>query len=124
MDLTGRQRDVLAYLKSFQSERGFPPTVREMMLHFGINSPNGMVCHLKALEAKGAIRRDKNSSRGIHILGGPPFEVVEKPCVVIVKVSQPLTPEQAGELGKRLVIFWASRQVMARAPQPEANHVP
>ena len=34
--------------------RGYGPTVREIGREFGIKSPNGVMCHLRALEARGS----------------------------------------------------------------------
>jgi repressor LexA len=51
--------------------RGYGPTVREIAEHFGIQSPNGVVCHLKALEKKGFIVREPNMSRAIQLAAEP-----------------------------------------------------
>jgi SOS-response transcriptional repressor LexA len=52
---------------------GRPPTLRELCRACGISSPNGMKCHLQALEKKGVIRLDKPAAgvtaRGIEIVG-------------------------------------------------------
>lgn len=65
--LTTRQTEVLAFITHHIHTRRYPPTVRDIARHFGIGSPNGVLCHLKALEKKGAIRRNPNVSRGIWI---------------------------------------------------------
>lgn len=67
MPLTTRQSEILRFLWSYTLEQGWPPTIREIATHFGIRSPNGVVCHLKALEAKGHIKRSDNISRGIRL---------------------------------------------------------
>jgi repressor LexA len=51
--------------------RGYGPTVREIGLHFEIKSPNGVMCHLKALQKKGLIHREPNMSRAIQLLEDP-----------------------------------------------------
>jgi len=63
--LTKRQREIYDYLKDRIQNRGFGPTVREIGDNFGIKSPNGVMCHLKALEKKGLITRESNMSRAI-----------------------------------------------------------
>lgn len=63
--LTKRQREIFEYLKDKIVNRGYGPTVREIGEHFRIRSPNGVMCHLKALEKKGLIRRESNMSRAI-----------------------------------------------------------
>ena len=65
--LTKRQREVLEFIRSKIAGRGYGPTVREIGEHFKINSPNGVMCHLKALEKKGLITREPNMSRAIQL---------------------------------------------------------
>jgi repressor LexA len=45
--------------------------VREIGSHFEIKSPNGVMCHLKALQKKGLIHREANMSRAIQLLQDP-----------------------------------------------------
>lgn len=63
--LTKRQQEIYDFLKDQILNRGYAPTVREIGDHFGIKSPNGVMCHLKALEKKGLITRESNMSRAI-----------------------------------------------------------
>lgn len=69
--LTQRQSDIYEFLKDKILNRGYGPTVREIGNHFGIRSPNGVMCHLKALEKKGLITRESHMSRAIQ-LSDPP----------------------------------------------------
>ena len=66
--LTKRQRAVYDFVRDKIRNRGYGPTVREIGHHFGINSPNGVMCHLKALEKKGMISREPNMSRAIQLV--------------------------------------------------------
>jgi repressor LexA len=65
--LTTRQREVLDFIRDKIKGRGYGPTVREIGEYFDIMSPNGVMCHLKALEKKGIITREPNMSRAIQI---------------------------------------------------------
>ncbi len=65
--LTARQREVLDYIRTKIDGRGYGPTVREIGEEFNIASPNGVMCHLKALEKKGLITREANRSRAIQL---------------------------------------------------------
>lgn len=65
--LTKRQKDVFFFIREKIQTRGYGPTVREIGEEFEISSPNGVVCHLKALERKGLISREKNMSRAIQL---------------------------------------------------------
>ena len=65
--LTERQREVYEFIRDKIRSRGYGPTVREIGLQFNISSPNGVMCHLKALEKKGLITREPNMSRAIML---------------------------------------------------------
>ena len=69
--LTPRQREIYNFIRSKIQGRGYGPTVREIGLHFEIKSPNGVMCHLKALQKKGLIHREPNMSRAIQLLEDP-----------------------------------------------------
>ena len=66
--LTPRQVDIYRFIVTFMNESGYPPTVREIGKQFEIASPNGVMCHLNALQKKGWIQRKKNLSRAIQLV--------------------------------------------------------
>ena len=72
--LTKRQREIYDFIRAKIDERGYGPTVREIGKAFRIRSPNGVMCHLKALEKKGCIRRQGNAARAIELVGRRPGE--------------------------------------------------
>ena len=65
--LTARQLSIYEFIRDKILDRGYGPTVREIADAFGIKSPNGVMGHLRALEKKGLILRDKNKSRAIEL---------------------------------------------------------
>lgn len=65
--LTDRQLKVFEFIRDKIVNRGYGPTVREIGEQFDISSPNGVMCHLRALEKKGLIIRDKKKSRAIEL---------------------------------------------------------
>jgi repressor LexA len=69
--LTKRQRAVYEFVRDKIRNRGYGPTVREIGERFDIRSPNGVMCHLKALEKKGLITREPNMSRAIQLAAEP-----------------------------------------------------
>ncbi|MGA2031471.1 MAG: transcriptional repressor LexA [Thermoguttaceae bacterium] len=72
--VTDKQRAVYQFIREKIRGRGYGPTVREIGSNFGISSPNGVVCHLKALERKGMITREPNMSRAIQLSAEDPEE--------------------------------------------------
>lgn len=69
--LSPRQQEILDFIRDFQFEHSCSPSIPELQRAFNIKSPNGVACHLKALEAKGAIRRSDRGSRKVDLLGVP-----------------------------------------------------
>ena len=68
---TERQLAIYEFIRDKIQTRGYGPTVREIGAAFKIRSPNGVVCHLKALERKNYITRGKNMSRAIELVSEP-----------------------------------------------------
>jgi repressor LexA len=66
--LTKRQREIYEFIRQKIESRGYGPTVREIGGAFGISSPNGVMCHLKALEKKKLIKREGFSARAIQLV--------------------------------------------------------
>jgi repressor LexA len=64
--LTDRQQMVLKYIESSITERGYPPTLREIGNFMGIRSTNGVNDHLRALERKGYLAREDMKSRALR----------------------------------------------------------
>jgi len=74
--LTQRQQMVLDFIRQSITDRGYPPTLREIGARMGIRSTNGVNDHLRALERKGYLTREDMKSRalrptGMGGVGGP-----------------------------------------------------
>jgi repressor LexA len=101
--LTDRQRAILDFISRSIRERGYPPTLREIGLHFGIKSTNGVNDHLRALEKKGHLQREDLKSRALRPVtaagargreadarAAAPPDVVEVPIIGRVAAGLPL----------------------------------
>ncbi len=63
--LTSKQTKILDFIRKYIEQNGYPPAIRDIGNAFKIKSPNGVMCHLRALQKKGYIQRDeKNDDRG------------------------------------------------------------
>ena len=67
MNLTPAQAKVLKFVKSFISERGYPPTRREIADGFGWRSQTYADQCLQVLDSKGEIKLEPGRSRGIKV---------------------------------------------------------
>jgi repressor LexA len=66
--LTGRQKQILDFIKRQSRERGYPPSVREIGESVGLSSSSTVHGHLTRLEEKGYIHRDPSKPRAIEVL--------------------------------------------------------
>src|SRR5437773_12039064 len=64
--LTQRQQMVLDFIRQSITDRGYPPTLREIGAFMGIRSTNGVNDHLRALERKGYLTREDMKSRALR----------------------------------------------------------
>src|SRR5512141_3000397 len=67
--LTQRQQMVLDFIRQSITDRGYPPTLREIGARMGIRSTNGVNDHLRALERKGYLTREDMKSRALRPTG-------------------------------------------------------
>ncbi len=96
--ITGKQQEILDYIKKEILERGFPPSVREICQAVHLKSTSSVHSHLDSLERNGYIRRDPSKPRAIEILDDSfqllRTETVNVPVVGTVAAGQPLLAEQ------------------------------
>ena len=70
--MTRRQQHVYEFVISHTRAHARPPSVREIMVHFKLSSPNGVQGHVNALCAKGYLERSKpTGARWAHRSIGP-----------------------------------------------------
>ena len=87
--LTEKQRQVLVFVEEFCVLKGYPPTVREVAAHFGIQ-PRAGADHLAALKKKGYLHREPGRSRGLALSPRTPGPVVEVPILGRIAAGRPL----------------------------------
>jgi repressor LexA len=68
-DLSRRQRAILEFIEEFLVDNDYPPTIRDIQRELGISSTSVVDYNLKVLEGRNYIRRNKNISRGIEVVG-------------------------------------------------------
>ncbi len=65
--LTGRQVEVLNFIRTYSMENGCPPTIRECASNFGI-SLGAIQCHFAALQKKGYLSHSDKRSRSVRVI--------------------------------------------------------
>ncbi len=66
--LSSKQQHIIDFIRRFGEERGYPPTIRDIMNGCGISSTSVVDYNLDILEREGYIRRHPEVSRGIELL--------------------------------------------------------
>jgi repressor LexA len=67
--LSARQQKILNFILQFLEENTYPPTIRDIVKGCGISSTSVADYNLAILEKDGHIRRHREVSRGIELLG-------------------------------------------------------
>jgi repressor LexA len=65
--LTSRQRRILEVIRDAVSDRGYPPSIREIGEAVGLTSTSSVHSQLESLQRKGFIRRDPTKPRAIEV---------------------------------------------------------
>lgn len=105
--ITKRQQQIYDFIRSYQLEKGYPPSVREMAAAVGLSSPSTVHAHLSALEQHGLIRRDKTKPRALEVFNedgsnaqlanateSPSRGTISLPLIGRVAAGMPILAEQ------------------------------
>lgn len=68
--MTNLDNNMLAYIKSYTSRNGYPPTYAEIRDECGFGSVSTVHTHLNTLEQAGLIRRDHTRARTVVVIEG------------------------------------------------------
>ncbi|MBI2976426.1 MAG: repressor LexA [Chloroflexi bacterium] len=115
--LSERQSEILNFIRTFQHESGYPPTIRQIGESVGISSTSVVNYNLNKLEKGGYLTRDLKVSRGLRLAHGPDAlgglgDVLRIPLVGRIFASAPVpvpgaatsfAPDEAIEITRSLV---------------------
>ncbi len=92
-ELSAKPTRILDFLRHFLDDRGYPPTIRDIVRGCNISSTSVVEYNLRILEREGHIRRDREVSRGIG-LGAR--RLLRVPIIGTIAAGEPIpvpTPE-------------------------------
>jgi repressor LexA len=89
-ELTKKQRDILQYISKFIDGHDYPPSIRQIQDACEISSTSVVDYNLRILEGRGHIRRDREVSRAIEVLGQRRARVVPVPIIGTIAAGQPI----------------------------------
>jgi repressor LexA len=91
--LSDRQQRILDFVAEYTGDHGYPPSIREIGQAVGISSTSVVDYNLRALERGGLIRRDREVSRGLGIVGQTPSarpSMIRVPIVGRIAAGEPI----------------------------------
>jgi len=88
--LTPRQRTILDVIRASVTNRGYPPSIREIGDAVGLTSTSSVAHQLRSLEKKGFLRRDPNRPRAVDVRSA---EDASRPTVVTDVAGSDALPE-------------------------------
>ncbi len=90
-ELSSKQQQMIDFIRHFWEERGYPPTVRDIVDGCGISSTSVVDYNLNILEKKGFIRRHSGVSRGIELPSrSTPRDSVLVPVIGQIAAGEPI----------------------------------
>lgn len=96
--ISAKQQQILNFIKSEITQKGYPPTVRNICEAVNLRSTSSVHAHLETLERNGYIRRDPAKPRAIEILdnsfNGIRKNIVAVPIIRKVTADLPITANE------------------------------
>ena len=89
---TNKQDEIYEFIKKQISDKGYPPSVREICSAVNLSSTSTVHGHLQKLEKRGLIRRDKDKTRAIELVARDKTmkEMLEVPVVGRIAAGAPI----------------------------------
>ena len=90
--LSDKQRRIISYIDRFLSDKGYPPSIRDIQAGCDISSTSVVDYNLNILESKGHIRRHAEVSRGIKLLTktSDAEPMVAVPVIGMIAAGEPI----------------------------------
>jgi len=85
--LSSKQEQINNFIHRFWEDRGYPPTIRDIVTGCGISSTSVVDYNLDILEKKGYIRRHREVSRGIELVTRSPASGAQLQVPIIGQIA-------------------------------------
>lgn len=101
--LSERQKGIIDFIRSFQHDNGYPPTIRQIGEAVDISSTSVVNYNLNKLEKDGYLTRDLKVSRGLRLVESPDVassmfsNIVRIPIAGRIAAGQPIPIPNASE---------------------------
>jgi repressor LexA len=101
MNLSDRQRRIMAFIREYLEAHNYPPTIREIGQAVGISSTSVVKYNLERLQEKGLIERSEEVSRGLKLKDGPSLVPHGPPIISIPKLGVISAGSPIGSYGQQ-----------------------
>ncbi|MDD4466811.1 MAG: transcriptional repressor LexA [Patescibacteria group bacterium] len=102
--LTKKQKEVYDFIEEQIAENGYAPSLPEIRDHFQISAVSTVHEHVTSLVKKGLLKRAKNVSRSLELVGQRFTDMMEVPLVGVIAAGKPIEaieiPDQVVEIAK------------------------
>lgn len=78
-----RKQEIVDFIRKCLSERGYPPSLREIGEAVGLSSPSSVKHQLDALERAGILRRDPRRPRALEVVDAAPLSSTPEPPAAV-----------------------------------------
>ena len=85
--LSSKQEQINNFIHRFWEDRGYPPTIRDIVTGCGISSTSVVDYNLNILEKEGYIRRHREVSRGIELVTRSPAPGAQLQVPIIGQIA-------------------------------------
>ena len=88
MSNRGKQKDVFEFIKSYISQKGYPPSVREICVGVDLKSTSTVHGHIESLIKKGLLKKDPTKPRTLELTNKK--ELITIPVIGTVTAGVPI----------------------------------
>jgi repressor LexA len=88
--ITKKQKEVYDFVEDQIAENGYAPSLPEIRDHFQISAVSTVHEHVTALVKKGLLKRAKNVSRSLELVGQRLTDMMEVPLVGVITAGKPI----------------------------------
>ena len=88
--LSSKQQQIINFIQCFWEDKGYPPTIRDILSGCGISSTSVVNYNLNILEREGYIHRHREVSRGIKLVTRSPEAQLQVPIIGQIAAGEPI----------------------------------
>ncbi len=95
--LSERQQSILAFIREFIRDKGYPPAVREIGKAVGLSSSASVHSHLQKLEESGYLQRDPSKPRAMELVENAVWRqktMIPVPLIGRVTAGEPILAQE------------------------------